>query len=259
MRICFLNPFGTDAYDELIMEVLLPTLDGSTELVVRHLKAGPRNIDYYAPKQLVQVEILRAAKQAERDGFDALIIGCVYDPALTEARELLDIPVVGPLEASIAFSRAFGHSYAVVTDHHKAVPELRDRIRIYGAEANCRAVEAIDWFVEDMIGDTAAVAKDIHDMAREVMVRTGAETVIVGCTIVAACFEKACLDGADLNDLSIINPNVLAVKMAESLVALQRAGQYRMSRAAYYQRLDDHNPAEAADVARYFAEEARQL
>lgn len=253
LRICFLNPFGTDAYDELIREVLVPSLDAGTELVIRHLESGPRNLDYYAPKQLVQVEILRAAKQIERDGFDALIIGCVYDPALTEARELLDIPVIGPLEASIAYSRAFGHSYAVVTDHHKAVPELRDRIRLYGAEANCRGVESIGWFVDDMVKDPDAVAVDVHARAREVMQRTGAETVIVGCTIVSACFERACQNGADLNDLSIINPNVIAVKMAESLVALQRAGQYRISRAGYYQRLEDHDPVEAADVAPYFA------
>jgi allantoin racemase len=260
MRICFLNPFGTAAYDELIHEVLAPGMDVGTELEIRHLESGPRNLDYYAPKQLVQVEILRAAKQAEADGFDALIIGCVYDPALTEARELLDIPVVGPLEASIAFARAFGHRFAIVTDHHKAVPELEDRVRIYGAEPNCRAIEAVGWFVDDMVKDPDAVAHDTATHVRDIMQRTGAETVIVGCTIVSACYERACLNGVEgLDGLSIINPNMMAVKMAESLVALRRVGQYRISRSAYYQRLDDHDPAEAAEVAPYFAKEGKQL
>lgn len=254
MRICFLNPFGTDAYDALIHEVLAPTLSPTTELTIRHLERGPRNLDYYAPKQLVQVEILRAAVQAEADGFDALIIGCVYDPALTEARELLKIPVVGPLEASVGFARAFGHRYAVVTDHHKAVPEIEDRIRLYGAEANCKGVEAVGWFVDDMVKDPDAVARDTYAHVADIMARTGAETVIVGCTIVSACYERACQNGADLNDLSIINPNVLAVKMAESLVALQKAGQYRISRRAYYQNLESHDPKEAAEVAPYFQE-----
>lgn len=259
MRICFLNPFGTDAYDGLIGEVLAPTLTPGTDLEIRHLEAGPRNLDYYAPKQLVQVEILRAAKAAERDGFDAVIIGCVYDPALTEARELLQIPVVGPLEASLAFSRAFGHRFAIVTDHHKAVPEIEDRVRIYGAEANCRGVESLGWFVDDMVKDPDAVARDTYAHVQEVMRRTGAETVIVGCTIVSACFERACLSGAPFADVSAINPNVLAVKMAESLVGLQRVGQYRISRRAYYQALEAHDPVEAADVASYFTKEAQQL
>jgi allantoin racemase len=256
MRICFLNPFGTDAYDRLIREVLEPGMSEGTELEIRHLESGPRNLDYYAPKQLVQVEILRAAKQAQDDGFDALIIGCVYDPALTEARELLDIPVVGPLEASLAFARAFGHRFAIVTDHHKAVPEIEDRVRLYGAEANCRGVEAVGWFVDDMVKDPDAVAHDTYAHVRDIMQRTRAETVIVGCTIVSACYERACLNGVEgLDGLSIINPNMMAVKMAESLVALRRVGQYRISRAAYYQRLDDHDPAQAAEVAPYFAKE----
>jgi allantoin racemase len=80
VKICFLNPFGTPAYDSLITSVMAPTLRGDVDLVVRHLDVRPENIDYYAPKHLVEVGIMRAAVQAERDGFDAFVIGCCYDP-----------------------------------------------------------------------------------------------------------------------------------------------------------------------------------
>ena len=36
-RICFLNPFGTDSYDELIETTLTPALHGTTEVEIRHL------------------------------------------------------------------------------------------------------------------------------------------------------------------------------------------------------------------------------
>ena len=36
-RICFLNPFGTDSYDELIESTLRPALHGSTDVEIRHL------------------------------------------------------------------------------------------------------------------------------------------------------------------------------------------------------------------------------
>src|SRR3954466_14109541 len=152
-RICFLNPFGTDSYDELISSTLHPALHGTTDVEIRHLTHSPRNIDYYAPQHLSETEIMMAAVEAERDGFDAFVIGCCYDPALTQARELVQIPVVGPLEATASLARMFGHRFAVVTDHTKAVPELEDRLRVYGLEPNCRSVSAIDWFVEDMIED----------------------------------------------------------------------------------------------------------
>ena len=134
-RICFLNPFGTDAYDSLIEETVTPSLRPGTELVIRHLVDYPANMDYYVPKHLAEVGVLRAVVAAERDGFDAFVIGCCYDPALTQARELTSMPVIGPLESSVMLARLFGHRFSVVTDHSKAVPELEDRVRVYGLEA----------------------------------------------------------------------------------------------------------------------------
>ena len=248
MKLCFLNPFGTPAYDQLIRAVIEPTLRPSSSLEVRHLDTRPENIDYYVSKHLVEVDIMKAALQAERDGFDAFIIGCCYDPALTQVRELVDIPVVAPLEASVSISRPFGHRFAIVTDHHKAIPEIEDRLRVYGQEANCRAVTSVSWFVDKMILDTDAVAEDAYAASIRVMAETGAETVIIGCTIVAACYEKAALGDKRLRELSVINPNVIAVKQAEMLADLAAQGQYRISRAAYYQPLAAHDPAQDQEL-----------
>ena len=248
-RICFLNPFGTDDYDGLIAETLTPSLRGGTEVEIRHLEGAPRNLDFYVPKHLVEVEVLRAVRAAELDGYDAMVIGCCYDPALTQARELTDMPVVGPLEASASLARLFGHRFSVVTDHEKAVPELEDRIRIYGLEANCRSVRAIDWYVDDMIGDPAAVARDAYDRCREVLERDRAEVVVLGCTIVSACYEREVLRGAaELGSLAVVNPNLMAVKVAEMLADLRAVGQYRMSRRAYYRKHADHDAEEAASI-----------
>ena len=250
-RICFLNPFGTDAYDRLIAEALSPVIRADTDVQIRHLAGCPRNIDYYVPKHLVETEIIRTAVQAQEDGFDAFVIGCCYDPALTPVRELLDIPVVGPLEASASLTRMFGHRFAVLTDHHKAVPEIEDLLRSYGLDQNCRRVEALGWFVDDMVGNPAAVASDTSERVRQVMAATGAETVVLGCTIVSACYELAQQRGQGQQDTpSVINPNLMAVKVAELFADLSATGQYRMSREGYYQPHAAHDRDEAAEVRR---------
>lgn len=244
-RICFLNPFGTDSYDELVASTLRPALRDSSQVEFRHLSDAVANIDNFVPKHLAEVEIMRAAIQAEEEGYDAFVIGCCYDPGLTQCRELIDIPVIGPLEASASLARLFGHQFAVVTDHHKAVPELRDRIRLYGLEPNCRAVDAIDWHITDMVKDPLATARDTAVKVREVMAATGAETVAIGCTIVAACFEHAVLQGdEELAQLSVINPNVMAVKVAEMFADLHSTRQYRISRAGYYGVHTSFDPGE---------------
>lgn len=247
-RILFLNPFGTDQFDELVHSTLAPYLRAGTEVELRHLTGCPRNIDYYVPKHLVETEVLRAVVAADREGFDAFVIGCCYDPGLTQARELTDMPVVGPLEASVLLARLFGHRFSVVTDHRKAVPELEDRVRLYGVEPNCRSVRAIDWYVDDMVHDPDAVARDARTTCLATMAADGAEAVVLGCTIVAACYERAVLSGAEAGDVAIVNPNVMAVKVAELFADLRAVGQYRISRAGYYQRHDQHDPAEAREV-----------
>jgi allantoin racemase len=245
--ILFLNPFGTDAYDDLIRRTFDPAIRADTRIDIRHLTGPLRNLDYFAAKHVLEVEIMAAAVQADDEGYDAMIIGCCYDPALTQCRELVDIPVVGPLEASVAFTRAFGHRYAVVTDHFKAVPELEDRIRLYGAQANCRTVTAIDWYVDDMVLDPARVAVDTDAILERVMRDSKAETVVIGCTIVSACYELAAADPAtSLPPRSVISPNLMAVKMAEMLADLSRSGQYRINRSGYYSALASHDSQEAA-------------
>lgn len=247
-RILFLNPFGTDQFDELVHSTLTPSLRDGTEIEIRHLTGCPRNIDYYVPKHLVETEVLRSVAAADREGFDAFVIGCCYDPGLTQARELTDMPVVGPLESSVLLARLFGHRFSVVTDHRKAVPELEDRVRLYGVEANCRSVRAIDWYVDDMVRDPDAVAADARRQCLATMKEDRAETVVLGCTIIAACYERAVLSGVDLGDVSIINPNVMAVKVAELFADLRAVGQYRISRTGYYQRHEQHDPEEAREV-----------
>jgi allantoin racemase len=259
-RICFLNPFGTDAYDAIISETLTPSLRAGTEIEIRHLHGAPRNIDFYVPKHLAEVEVLKEVARAESDDFDAVVIGCCYDPGLTQARELVSIPVVGPLEASASLARMFGHRFAVVTDHSKAVPEIEDRIRVYGLEPNCRSVSAIEWYVVDMIEDPGAVARDVYARCKQVIERDGAEVVVLGCTIVAACYEQAILRGAtELTDLAILNPNLMAVKTAELLADMRAAGQYRISRRAYYRQHHQHDPAEAAEVLASLVAEHEQV
>ena len=43
-RIEFINPFGTEAYDGLIAETLLPCAGAETQLTIRHLRNAPPDI-----------------------------------------------------------------------------------------------------------------------------------------------------------------------------------------------------------------------
>jgi len=251
IRINFINPFGTPVYNGLIAETLLPYARPDTELVVTNTTNCPENIDYYYNKHIVELTVFEQVMRAEADGFDAVIVGCCYDPGVRVARELVDIPVIGPLEATMQMAAYYGHDYVLVTDHHKAVPYMRDLVRLYGG-VHCRDVSCIDWWVSDMIRDTAGVARDTRAAVQKVMQATGAEAAILACTIISASTEKWLRDTKAPRDLPILNPNTMALKMAESLADLKRQGLYNISRRGYYEKPQQHNAEEFAAVrARY--------
>jgi len=249
----FINPFGTPIYDQLIQETLLPYASNETRVEVTHLTGYPENIDYYYPKHLMEVAIFDQVIEAEKRGCDAVIVGCCYDPGVLVARELVDIPVVGPLEASLAMGRYFGHDFSIVTDHHKAVPYIRDMVRVYGYEPNCHSVRCINWWVTDMVKDPASVAADAVKLSRESMQRDETEVVIMGCTIIAGCLEMRILAG-EYRDVPVINPNLAALKMAELLADLKAMGKYNISRSGYYQKQTQYPPqvAEYQEIRRRF-------
>jgi allantoin racemase len=255
MKINFVNPFGTGAFNALIVETLTASARADTELSVTNTTGCPENIDYYYSKHLIEEAVFESVIQAEKDGFDAVIVGCCYDPGVRVARELVDIPVIGPLEASIQFAPYFGHDYVVITDHRKAVPYLRDLVRLYGG-SQCRGVSCIDWYVTDMIQDTAGVARDAEAAVRRVLEQSGAEVAILGCTIISASYEKSLIDTGRARDLTILNPNTMALKMAEALGDLKRAGAYTISRAGFYQKHQQHNAAEFELVRQHYGRRA---
>jgi allantoin racemase len=246
-RIAFINPFGTPIYDDLIRETLVPYTASGTSVDVIHLEGVPANIDYFYPKHLMEVAICEQTRRLEEDGYDAGVVGCCYDPGVRVARELVDIPVVGPLEAALNHASYFGHRFTVITDHRKARPALEDLVRLHGT-TNCRAVRCIDWFITDMIVDPTAVADDAAAACLTALREDESEVVILGCTIIAGCLEREIMATGRHAALPILNPNLLALKAAETLADLHRKGKYAISRTGYYQRHEQHDAAEAAEV-----------
>ena len=249
--IAFINPFGTDSYDQIISDTLQPLAMEDTQLVIRNLVGAPTNIDYFWPKHLLEVAVFEECMKLESEGVDAIIVGCCYDPGVRVARELVDVPVVGPLEASFNMLSYFGHRATVVTDHHKAVPYLEDLVRLYG-QTNVRGVRCINWWVTEMIESPSEVASDAVRESLKALEEDDSDLVILGCTIVAACLTRHSQATGEYRDVPIVNPNLLALKSAKMLADLYQRDEYRLSRRGYYERQSSRSPEEFDQVRNNF-------
>ncbi|MGA2973033.1 MAG: aspartate/glutamate racemase family protein [Candidatus Bathyarchaeia archaeon] len=61
---------------------------------------------------LNDMEVMESVLQAEKEGYDAVVIGCFWNPCLREARDILDIPVAGATEFSASLQ---GTRFAEIT------------------------------------------------------------------------------------------------------------------------------------------------
>lgn len=237
MKLLFINPFGTPVYDDVIKKVLAGTTRSDCRLDVDHLKNCPADIDYYSFKHLVEERFIERVVEAERQGYDAVVDGCCYDPGLLEARELVDIPVVGCLEPTMHVASMLGHKFAVITDHHKAVPYLENMVKISGLNSRCTSVRAIEVWIRNIIKEPDIVAPKVLEEAKKIVEAERAEVIVLGCTIVASCFDLEYRKHPTKIRFPILNPVVVASKMAETMVDLRRLG-VSTSRLAYFEKPD---------------------
>lgn len=250
-RIAFINPVGSGAYDDQMERTLAPFAAGDTRLDVLHFEGVPEDIAYYLPKHIIELGLLELAPVIEEAGYDAIIVGCCYDPGVRVAREVVDIPVIGPLEAALNVAPYFGHDYSIVTDDRKTSAWIDDLLRTYG-NTRCRGIHAIDWHVPDMLADPMGVAAASRVSFERAMEHDDSEVVLVGCTTIAACIEEAAIDDPSYLELPFINPSTAALQVAEGLASLSRMNRYRLSRRGFYRRHDRANPNEAEEVRRRF-------
>ncbi|MFC4625232.1 aspartate/glutamate racemase family protein [Daeguia caeni] len=240
-RINFINPFGTTVYDSLIHETLSHYAMEGTTLDITHLEGCPSDMDYFYPKHFVENALYAAIQDAEAAGYDAVICGCCYDPGVRVGRELTNMPIIGPMEASLQLLAYHGRTAVIVADHVKACSLMKDNARLSGMEDLIVGYDVIDWYVRDMVNDTDAVAADVIEVSRRAVEKTGAEAVILNCTIISASYQKYLMKGGKPADVPVLNPNLMALMMAETTAHLRSKGALQLSRAAFYaQPHDDH-------------------
>ena len=92
LKIMYLNPLASSAsYDPIFANMAREHKLPQTEVHVASLPesvGGFTHIEFRAYEAMVTRGIIRAVRAAAREGFDALAIGCFYDTALHDAREI---------------------------------------------------------------------------------------------------------------------------------------------------------------------------
>src|SRR5262249_1005694 len=158
-------------------------------------------------------QTIRNALDAEREGYDAFVIGHFQEPGLLEIRGAVDIPVVGLGEATLLAALSMGRQLGLVTidpifiDCHERQggPPGLDQPRTGGRGIHVDLAGFMRAFTDD--ASYARVRADFVEQVRP-LVAAGAEVIIPAGGLPMLLFARErpfIIDGAlVLNGISVV-------------------------------------------------------
>ena len=226
-------------YARALSAILRDAAEPGTEIDVQGLGPGKAIADQYRYLELLDTaEVLDNGLRAEREGYDAFLIGNVFEPGLHALREVLNIPVLGLLESSVHLACLMGASFSIVNVNPKFTLKVTENIDSTGLRG--RLISIDDMRVErGQVLDRAFEDKEVCDQvvgqfidAARIGIGKGAETIIPAGGIVMTILAFA---GAhQVDKVPIVNGLIALTKMAEMAVRIrQLTGVFTSKRMMY--------------------------
>ncbi len=231
-------------YRQTLQEHGRRVMGDEADVVVHGLQPGtyppgvaPMDFNTRAGLQLLNTrQVCEAALAAQANGYDAFALGCFFDPGLTEARSLVDIPVVSLTETCMLTACSLGRKFAVIalTDFQKMLSEdlaLKYGLtqRLAGVVAMSPAVRLFDLEQGDAVAESI---KQRFVTACHAALDLGAEVIIPGDGVLNAFLVRhrmMSVDGA-----TIMDPLGVLFQHAAFFVRSKRAGCLDVSRRLMY-------------------------
>ncbi|WP_457754215.1 aspartate/glutamate racemase family protein [Thermococcus sp.] len=214
MKILVINPVGTSMWNENDKKIYQSFASPGTKIEVINLEDGPISIETRKAEVEVIPKIVDIALKHHKK-YDAIIINCCADPGVDVLRSLLDKPIIGPCESSLAIASTLGKRIGIVTVSKTGIPIFEELIRKLKFEEFVVSIRAIDLSVPEIDRDKGKTIKLLLEECKKAE-DNGAEVILLGCTGFAG-FAKELEKHLDI---PVIDPAGASVKMAETLISL---------------------------------------
>lgn len=228
MRILWINPVGTTAFDADTAKILATTKRAETAFAVVSLPSNrPPHLEYHAYEAQVVADIVRITYAAAQS-YEAIVIGCFYDVGLREAREVSGRAIVlAPCQSATAIAANLGNTFSILVGRKKWIPKMRENVILYGHEHRLASMRSVDLGVHDFQADEEKTCQKLIHEGRRAVEEDGAEVLILGCTAEYGFYQKM----QDVLGVPVIDAIIAPFKMAEFMVELGQRIGWQPSRA----------------------------
>src|SRR5690349_15293207 len=125
---------------------------------------------------MLQVE---EAIKGEQQGYDAVVMGCLDEPGLPAAKEVLSIPVVGETEAAVHYASLVGRRFTFLANSAGGSGVLEDLVRKYGFLPKLASIRIVPGYPLDFsVFPASFLQQAVLAQARQAVDNDGADALI---------------------------------------------------------------------------------
>ncbi len=222
-KIMYLSPVAaSEGHCEIFADMARDNKLPGTEV---HVTALPESegrfshIEFRAYEAWVTRSIIRAARAATREGFDGFAIGCFYDTALHDAREISgEMIVTAPCMASCEIAASLSNRFGVIVGRQKWVHQMQSTVHALGHRDRLAGFYPVGLGVDDFQKDHDETARLLIETGRRAVEHDHAEALILGCTMEVGFYREV---ERELG-VPVIDPSIAALKRAEYAAMLKQ-------------------------------------
>jgi len=178
-------------------------------------------------------QIIDNAIQAKREGYDAFALTCMLDPGYYELREVLDIPVVLPLEANCHIACLLAPKFALLGHNDHILRRQTEYVRNIGLGERLVPCPSFSVSLDALQGgfeNPEPVINEVKGVARKAA-ENGADMLVSLCgnlTMILVSNEIHEIEG-----IPFMDSVGTSIKTAEFLVDLKNIGVERTRRGLF--------------------------
>ncbi|SHI38415.1 allantoin racemase [Dethiosulfatibacter aminovorans DSM 17477] len=167
-----------DEREVMLSKALSPGVGISVDCI----KRGPDELDCNTDEAFAAAELVKESIQAEKDGFDAIVIYCFSDVGIDAVRENVRIPVIGPGETALSAANMLCNRFTVITTERINIPRTYRRLMRNGiAREKMTSVRALDIPIMELRSDPGITGKYLKNVCADAVDKEQVDGVILGC------------------------------------------------------------------------------
>ena len=180
-------------------------------------------------------QIIENAIQAERQGYDAFVLGGMRDLGYAELREAVDIPVVFIGETSYQVACLLARKFAVILNDEEPLQNATALIKKYGLEERSVPGAHIGYSHTDFIAAFEShpqrVIEEIKTAARTT-IKQGAGVLIMGFAAITVFLSEQGI--REIDGVPILDSQAAVIKVAEMMVDFRKLGMPKPSKGPLF-------------------------